>query len=515
MAMDQEQRPASHAVMVADAFVRQYYHILFHSPELVHRFYQDQSKLGRSDGSGSMVTVTTMKAIDEKILASETTKFQSEVETINAQESFKGGVLILVTGFLTGLKNSRRNFAQTFFLAPQEKGYFVLNDILRYVSTSPQHNSKLPPTVDTQESYNGGVLMLMTGHLSGVDKIKGFAQSFFLAPQEKGYFVLNDIFKGEETIHQVKQVKPDAPEVPEQEFLSPAVEENSKPKAESLGRKADEPSVIAVEKPLDLKEALVVDREAPHSKSSVVEKVAVPDSKVAASQGDGAKKSYASIVKVLKENAVVSSTFVAPPLKPTKTNPPESQISEASESPAAAIQHASENSEVRELEDVSSIYVKNLPLNATPAQLEEEFKRFGVIKPGGVQVRSNKLQGFCFGFVEYESASSVQVAIEGSPVLIGGRQAHVEEKRPSGSRIGGRGRHVGGRGGYRSEGGRGRGGFYGNGRGGYGRGDFGGWAGGSGRGGSFYHQRMDGGSRANPPVDAPSSSSFKEVPASA
>lgn len=41
--------------------------------------------------------------------------------------------------------------------------------------------------------------------------------------------------------------------------------------------------------------------------------------------------------------------------------------------------------------DGYSIYVRSLPLTATPAQLEEEFKRFGAIKPGGIQVRSNKV----------------------------------------------------------------------------------------------------------------------------
>lgn len=38
-----------------------------------------------------------------------------------------------------------------------------------------------------------------------------------------------------------------------------------------------------------------------------------------------------------------------------------------------------------------SIYVRNLPLNVTVAQLEVEFKRFGPIKQGGVQVRSNRV----------------------------------------------------------------------------------------------------------------------------
>lgn len=38
-----------------------------------------------------------------------------------------------------------------------------------------------------------------------------------------------------------------------------------------------------------------------------------------------------------------------------------------------------------------SIYVRNLPMNASVAQLEEEFKKFGPIKSNGIQVRSNKV----------------------------------------------------------------------------------------------------------------------------
>lgn len=45
-----------------------------------------------------------------------------------------------------------------------------------------------------------------------------------------------------------------------------------------------------------------------------------------------------------------------------------------------------------------SIYIRNLPLNVTVGQLEAEFKKFGPIKPEGIQVRNNKviigLRGF-------------------------------------------------------------------------------------------------------------------------
>ena len=41
--------------------------------------------------------------------------------------------MVLVTGCLTGKDNMRRKFVQTFFLAPQDTGYYVLNDVFRYV----------------------------------------------------------------------------------------------------------------------------------------------------------------------------------------------------------------------------------------------------------------------------------------------------------------------------------------------------------------------------------------------
>lgn len=53
--------PTPSAQVVGNAFVGQYYHILHHSPQLVHRFYQDTSLLSRPDVNGVMTTVTSMQ----------------------------------------------------------------------------------------------------------------------------------------------------------------------------------------------------------------------------------------------------------------------------------------------------------------------------------------------------------------------------------------------------------------------------------------------------------------------
>ncbi|KAJ0699024.1 putative Ras GTPase-activating protein-binding protein [Helianthus annuus] len=58
-----------------------------------------------------------------------------EIKTINSVESWSEGIIVVVSG---SVKSSNfhgwRKFVQTFFLAPQEKGYFVINDIFHFVS---------------------------------------------------------------------------------------------------------------------------------------------------------------------------------------------------------------------------------------------------------------------------------------------------------------------------------------------------------------------------------------------
>ncbi|XP_029117457.1 nuclear transport factor 2 isoform X2 [Elaeis guineensis] len=345
------------AQVVGNAFVQQYYHILHQSPALVHRFYQESSKLGRPEAHGAMSSVISMQAINEKILSMDF--HGAEIKTVDAQDSLNGGVLVLVTGYVTGMDNDRRDFTQSFFLAPQDKGFFVLNDIFRYVGEAEHQQGG-------QGLANGAGAPLSPGQDS--------------PPQHEQH-------------------------VPEQDVPPPEEEEANE---EEVYNPSDngEDSVVE-EAPV----CEVID-EGPNSSQAVV-----VDATAAIIQEEAPKKSYASIVKVMKDNAaplsVPTSVSARPaPAKPERQAGPASMPATALDTPAAS-SSAGEGSSVQEAEgDGHSIYVRSLPLNATPDQLEEEFKRFGRIKPGGIQVRSHKLQGFCFGFVEFEEASAVQSAIE-------------------------------------------------------------------------------------------------------
>ncbi|XP_076881520.1 nuclear transport factor 2-like [Bidens hawaiensis] len=401
------------AQVVGNAFVEQYYHILHQSPELVHKFYQDSSILSRPDANGFMSSVTTMQAIDDKIQSLDYKNIKAEIKTADAQDSHQSGVIVLVTGCLTGKDNVKRKFAQTFFLAPQEKGYFVQNDVFRFVEeTAPLETTSTP-----------------------VENIVDSAPADLAAPNSVATHVTDKNPTHDSTATLTAE---DVNNV--SEACDPEVNEGS-------GSGLEEE---VVDEPLPVQTS--------PNETGLLQK---PD----ASATQEEKKSYASIVRVPKNIGSSGSSHVqSSSLRwaPANTDQLKSRTAKPSPEPEPSVPvvvNVPESSKVHE--DGHSVYVRNLPMNATVAQLEEEFKRFGPIKTNGVQVRSHKLQDFCFGFVEFESLESMHSAIKAPSITIGNRQVVVEEKRTTarvgGGGGGGRGRYPGGRGG----GFRGRGNYFG------------------------------------------------------
>uniref|UniRef100_A0A7N0TP72 Uncharacterized protein n=1 Tax=Kalanchoe fedtschenkoi TaxID=63787 RepID=A0A7N0TP72_KALFE len=430
---------SSYVEAVGNAFVLQYYHVLHQSPEIVHRFYQEDSKMGRPVQDGAMGMTTTIEAIKEKIQSLDYGDFRAEIKTVDAQESFSGGVLVLVTGYLTGKDEVTRKFTQAFFLAPQVKGYFVLNDAFRYVED-----------VRSQEEV----------HVPENEIENPVTQDQGISSQETPVLVKHTAVE-EETVE----------ESGEAAVSSKALDVTS---AEPVAEVVNETSEITPSSPDSISTTKEVQKK---SYASIVKvPVALPNSAPAT-----AKDATKTVVKQIK--------VVAAPVGTTdKQTLSKDGIENGNQ------QH----------EEGYSIYIKALPMNATPAQVEAEFKQFGPIKRGGVQVRSSK--GFYFGFVEFEEASAVPKAIQASPIIMGGHEVFVQEKKSTNSRVNNQQRFPVGRGnGFKYEDDQGRG-SNGGGRG-YGRSPFnnysannvkGGDRGFYNRGGRNGYQKSDNGNERNP-----------------
>lgn len=413
------------ATLVGQAFVSQYYNVLHQSPHHVHRFYTDVSKLSRAEVGADSHIVETQEKIQEKLKSMNLDGIQAEIITVDSLASLNGSVLVMVTGLLSGLSGSQRKFVQTFFLAPQEKGYFVLSDIRRFLDGTAEQHTQVPNLIPEHSS---------------TDTV---AEQVHEAPLPSSH--------------------EDVPEylVPQDDTSELADPSNERAEEEKIYTPQDTPDE-------DDQTSLVEYPPAHQEPVAAMLEEELPAVKEESSTG-ATKMSYASI---LREASGGSSTArqVGPHKATLAPNVPvvPSSVSQGVPQTTTAVSSDVAEDSVSDGGDIYSVYIKNLPLNILQEDLEKEFQKFGSVKLGGVNLRNQK-QGVCFAFIEFEDSSSVRSAIEASPISIGGRPVYVEEKKPTSmGPSAGRGRATSGRG-FHADGMTGRGNFGGRtyGRGGY------------------------------------------------
>ncbi|XP_038874349.1 nuclear transport factor 2 [Benincasa hispida] len=407
------------AVQVGSYFVEQYYHVLRQQPDLVHQFYSEASSMIRVDGDSSE-TASTMLQIHTLIMSLNFTAFS--IKTINSMDSWNGGILVVVSGSAKSKEfNGIRKFVQTFFLAPQEKGYFVLNDIFHFIEEEEivQHN---PLPVISENKFEA--------ELS--------APSSIPEPPVSDYVLEENAREYVDSVH-IEDDPVDKYSLPEQQ------------------QQEEFESEVVVE------EAPVEDLVASHQ--NVVNSVQEPLSAVIDEPiGEPEKRTYASILRAARAESAQSaipqpSFYPSAPATSEWNHIPEPAPQQINPVPSYAPESGADTMEegygVEDEGEPKSVYVRNLPPSVTEAEIEQEFKTFGRILPDGVFIRSRKEIGVCYAFVEFEDILGVQNALKASPIQIGGRQVYIEERRPnsSGARGGRRGR---GRGSYQSEAPRGR-----------------------------------------------------------
>lgn len=405
------------AAQVGSYFVGHYYSLLQHQPAFVHQFYSDVSTLLRLDGAriesaaGMMQIHSLMMCLNYAVM---------EITAAHSIESWNGGVLVTVRGSLqTKDSISRRKFVQTFFLAPQEKGFFVLNDIIHFLDEEQVHQHQATVLPNTNYPTN-------------------------IIPSNPIPASVSNYILGEGT-HAGEFVAP----IPAQETSS--VEKHS----------FAEPSQQAPQSAEKLEETSVEELTA--SLANITNVVRDPPAPADVHIGEPTKHTYASILRVAKGEPGQSVTHGASLNKQVLLS------SEWHSAPQAAAQQSrsasalgpesseavEENAAPEDEGESRSVYVGNLSPSITTSEIEQEFKNFGSIKPDGVTIRSRKETGVHYAFVEFEDSISVQNALKASPVQVNGRSLHVEGRRPNNGTS--RGRRGGrGRGGYHSDAPRGR-----------------------------------------------------------
>ncbi|KAI2612398.1 uncharacterized protein GGS25DRAFT_117871 [Hypoxylon fragiforme] len=117
---------------VAWFFVEQYYTTLSKNPEKLHLFYGKRSQFVYGLEAEVANVSVGRQNIQERIKQLDFQDCKVRVSNVDSQASYDN-IVIQVIGETSNKAGDPKKFVQTFVLAQQPFGYFVLNDILRYI----------------------------------------------------------------------------------------------------------------------------------------------------------------------------------------------------------------------------------------------------------------------------------------------------------------------------------------------------------------------------------------------
>jgi len=113
-------------------FVEQYYTTLSRSPEKLFLFYNKRSQFVSGRETDKVPVCIGQRAINDKIRQLDFQDCKVRVTNVDSQAS-DSNIVIQVIGEISNKSQPHKKFTQTFVLATQTNGYFVLNDIFRYL----------------------------------------------------------------------------------------------------------------------------------------------------------------------------------------------------------------------------------------------------------------------------------------------------------------------------------------------------------------------------------------------
>ena len=453
-----------------------------------------------------------MQAINDRIKQLDFQDCKVRVSNVDSQESFKN-IVVQVIGEISNKAAAHRKFVQTFVLAEQPKGYFVLNDIFRYIledeeeemengeaAEEAQPTQTLEPEPEPTTSTSSTDSVQQEHDAEQVDRkleeeevLHQSASDLDLptdATPADGPTPTEAVDVAEDAPAAVTTVK-EADEVagaPEQAAETATIEDDTKPE------KPRDPDPTPIASPSKLAKADPVESAAsatpaappkpaaPKTWANLVAANRIPASSVP----NGASSNNSITTPTLQPKAAPSSTnrSATPPTSSTEDAPTKTQqngnsgwqMAGSDNSKKQGRQHSQSASGGQE--NVLG-YVKNVTDKVDASILKTTLAQYGklvyfdVSRPKVCDTgprpwnRVLIFQQNC-AFVEFADAAAYNAAVIANPHSIGGEQIYVEERRPRanayGGNFAGRGGMRGGRGGNESRPGssQGRGG-----RGGY------------------------------------------------
>ncbi|CAI7640765.1 unnamed protein product [Penicillium glandicola] len=444
-------------------FVEQYYTTMSRNPDKLHLFYSRRSQLVFGTEAESVPVTVGTKAINEKLNSLKFQECKVRVLNVDSQASFDN-ILVSVIGEISNNSEPSRKFVQTFVLAEQPNGYYVLNDIFRYMAEEPEE--------EPEQSIPAAPVAEAPEAVAEVPAEEAQVADEVAVPN------VDEKLEEVETNGQIEEPKEVAP----QTNGAPVEEETPAPvpavEAETV---ADEETVTPEPSPVPEKEE-VPEKETSTTPAAPKTWASIATTSFAAKAAAAAAKASAAQAAPAAPTAQAAPAAAPKAAAPAAQATPVAQPAAATPAPAEAVPsteagwqtagHDHKKSQPR-VEETVLAYIKNVNDKVDASLLKQTLARFGKLKYFDVSRPKN-----C-AFVEFNEPAGYTAAVAANPHQIGSEQILVEERRPRGNAYGsnsfpagrgggagrGRGDRAGsqGRGGFQREG---RGSFTPRGRGG-------------------------------------------------
>lgn len=464
-------------------FVEQYYTTLSRSPEKLYLFYNKRSQFVSGTEEDKIPVCIGQKSINDRIKELDFHDCKVRVTNVDSQGA-DANIVIQVIGELSNKGQPHKRFVQTFVLAEQTNGYFVLNDIFRYLAEEPEEEEPVQegPADET---------VLEPAPTAAAPEVE---------PVPAAVSKEEDMAKVDEKPEEAS-VKDETPAaaaspaaaavngtpVPETADVAEAEEAPAAAVSSTEDAPAKEPEEPKAEAPVEPEKP----KEPAPTPAAAAPKPAAPAAAPAAPPKPAAPRTWASLIassnKVATPNVPSPVTAQAPaqpkasvpapsqpaaapaaqPAAPAREPSPATSQSEAAGWQTAGAGHKKEQSRAHnqvstEEPENKRAYIKNVYSQVEEGELKAALSKFGEIIYLDIARQKN-----C-AFVDFKTVTGFQNAVNNNPHTVNGLEIRVEERRtrpPSqyapfqrGGARGGRGGPVGGqgpRGGYPARGGRG------------------------------------------------------------
>lgn len=439
-------------------FVQQYYTTLSKNPDKLHLFYNKRSQFVQGLEAELSPVAVGRQAISERIKELDFHDCKVRVSNVDSQASYDN-IVIQVIGEICNKSGEPKKFVQTFVLAQQPAGYFLLNDILRYVNEGEEEAtegavSESAPAVEMEAPQEPAAVTEAAAAAAAPEPEKAPVEQ----PAEPSPATL-DAEVVDKKLEEASSTAKDTPSTTAAETpveAAPAVEE-APAKTEEAQTSAD-PEKTAQE----IAEEEAKKPELPKDPSPTPAPSRAPAPEPEKPKGPPKPMSWASRAAAAV-GVPVKPVVPLPKAAPAAAAPAQQRSAAAAAAPAqpkasAAPAQASENaaqsadkdSEWRTAGADSKRQSRQQSTSTPPAEKEGTL---AYVKFVTEKVKEDDLRAALGGFgemvyfdinrskncafVEYSAAGGYQAAIGASPITVNGENIVVEPRRPKAGAYGG------------------------------------------------------------------------------